>query len=118
VSLPTQQDVVLQLSEIARRLELKTHEIAELDESAVRAKSRFEVAFARSFLSSTGSVDFRKQTAVLATSDAKLDAEIGEAKVRAARESIRTMRDRLDVGRSLNAAVRAEFQAGAVGQNT
>jgi iron only hydrogenase large subunit-like protein len=118
VSLPTQQDVVLQLSEIARQLEQKTHEIARLDEDAVRAQSRFEVGFARSFLTTDGSMDVRKQTAVLATADAKLDAEIGQAKVRAAREAIRTMRDRLDVGRSLNAAVRAEFQTGAVGQNT
>lgn len=116
MSLPTQQDVVLQLSEIARQLEVKTHEIARLDEEAVRAKSRFEVGFARCFLTTPGSMDIRKQTAVLETADAKLDAEIAEAKVRAARESIRTMRDRLDVGRSLNAAVRAEFTVGAVGQ--
>lgn len=116
MSLPSQADVVLELSRIARDLDAKTAEIARLDEEAVRSRSRFEVQFARSFLSTDGSVDFRKQSAVLATSDAKLDAEIAEAKVRAARESIRTMRDRLEVGRSLNAAVRAEFAAGAVGQ--
>lgn len=116
MSLPSQQDVVLELSRIARDLDAKTAEIARLDEESVRAKSRFEVQFARSFLSTSGSVDFRKQTAVLATEVSKLDAEIAEAKVRAARESIRTLRDRLDVGRSLNAAVRAEFAAGAVGQ--
>lgn len=116
MSLPTPTEVVLQLSDLARALEAKTVEIARLDEEAVRAKSRFEVSFARSFLSSDGAMDARKQQAVLATADAKLDAEIAEAKVRAARESIRTLRDRLDVGRSLNAAVRAEFAAGAVGQ--
>lgn len=116
MSLPTPTDVVLQLSGLARDLDAKTAEIARLDEDAVRAKSRFEVQFARTFLTTAGSMDLRKQTAVLETSDAKLDAEIAEAKVRAARESIRTLRDRLDVGRSLNAAVRAEFAAGAVGQ--
>ncbi len=116
MTLPSQQDVVLELSRLARALDAKTEEIARLDEQAVRAKSRFEVAFARTFLTTPGSMDVRKQTAVLGTADAKLDAEIGEAKVRAAREAIRTLRDRLDVGRSLNAAVRAEFAAGAVGQ--
>lgn len=118
MSLPTQQDIVLRLSELARLLDAKTQEIARLDETAVRAKARHEVAFARAFLSAVGSVDFRKQTAVLETADAKLDAEIGEAKVRAAREAIRTIRDQLDVGRSLGAAVRAEFQATGWGQTT
>lgn len=116
MSLPSQQDIVLRLSELARMLDAKTQEIARLDEDAVRAKSRFEVAFARSFLTTTGAVDVRKQSAVLATETVKLDAEIAEAKVRAAREAIRTLRDQLDVGRSLNAAVRAEFAASGVGQ--
>lgn len=116
MSLPSQQDVVLELSRIARDLDAKTAEIARLDEEAVRAKSRFEVGFARSFLSTSGSVDFRKQTAVLATESQKLDAEIAEAKVRAAREAIRSMRDRLEIGRSIGAAVRSEFVASGVGQ--
>jgi len=116
MTLPTQQEVVLELSRLARELDAKTGEIARLDEEAVRARSRFEVGFARSFLKSQGPVDVRKQQAVLATEAAKLDAEIADAKVRAAREAIRTLRDRLEVGRSLNAAVRAEFMAGAVGQ--
>lgn len=118
MSLPTQAQVVTELSEIARNLERKTVEIGNLDEAAVRAQSRFEVGFARTFLTTAGSMDVRKQTAVLETADAKLDAEIGQAKVRAARESIKTMRDRLEVGRSINAAVRAECAAGDVGQNT
>lgn len=108
----------MRLSELARMLDAKTTEIAGLDEEAVRAKARHEVEHARTFLSTPGSMDVRKQTAILETADAKLDAEIAEAKVRAAREAIRTLRDQLDVGRSLGAAVRAEFQAGATGQFT
>lgn len=113
---PTQHDVVRRLAELSRLLDAKTLEIAHLDEQAVRAKARFEVGFARSFLSEGGAVDVRKQSAVLATADAKLEHELAEQKVRAAREAIRTLRDQLDVGRSLNAAVRAEWNASAVGQ--
>jgi hypothetical protein len=41
-------------------LDAATEEIARLDESAVRAKGRYQVDFARNFLGSEGSVDARK----------------------------------------------------------
>lgn len=114
---PTQNDVVLRLASLSRMLDAATTEIAELDEAAVRAKSRYQVAFARAFLGETGSVDHRKQSAVLACEKEWLDAEIGEQKVRACKERIRTIRDQIEVGRSLNSAVKAEWAAGAVGQS-
>lgn len=116
--LPTQQEVVLRLSELSRRLDAKTIEIAKLDEEWVRAKAAYKVAFARIFLTTTGSMDVRKQTATQETADLDFAAELAEAKVRAAREAIRTLRDQLDVGRSLGAAARAEFQATGWGQPT
>jgi hypothetical protein len=45
-----------------------------------------------------------------------LDAEIAEQQVRACRERIRTIRDQIEVGRSLNSAIKSEWSAGAVGQ--
>ena len=117
MSTPTTHDVILRLAELSRMLDAATAEIARLDETAVRAKGRYQVAFAREFLGQeTGSVDHRKQTAVLACKDHWLDAEIAEQQVRACRERIRTIRDQIEVGRSLNSAVKAEWGAGAVGQ--
>lgn len=114
---PTLNSVVLRLAELSRMLDAATEEIARLDEDAVRAKGRYQVAFARSFLGQEqGSVDARKHTAVLACEKDWLDAEIAEQKVRACRERIRTIRDQIEVGRSLNSAVKAEFAAGAAGQ--
>ena len=110
-ALPTQQQVVLRLAELSRLLDHKTQEIRDLDEKAVRAKAKYERAFARTFLDTTGAVDVRKQTAVLETSDLRLEMELADVLVRAAREAIRTLRDQLDVGRSLNAATRAQAQA-------
>ena len=110
-ALPTQQQVVLRLAELSRLLDHKTQEIRDLDEKAVRAKAKYERAFARTFLDTTGAVDVRKQTAVLETADLRLDMELADVLVRAAREAIRTLRDQLDVGRSLNAATRAQSQA-------
>lgn len=110
-ALPTQQQVVLRLAELSRLLDHKTQEIRDLDEKAVRAKAQYERAIARTFLDTTGAVDVRKQTAVLETSDLRLEMELADVLVRAAREAIRTLRDQLDVGRSLNAATRAQSQA-------
>lgn len=113
---PTTHDVIHRLAELSKMLDLATTEVAELDEAAVLAKSGYEVAFARAFVTAQGSVDFRKQNAVLETADVKLAAELAEQKVRACRERIRTIRDQIEVGRSLNSAVKAEWSAGAVGQ--
>lgn len=110
-ALPTQQQVVMRLSELSRFLDAKTAEIATLDEAEQRAKAAHKVAFARSFLETSGSVDFRKQTAVLATADLELAFDLAAVQTRAAREAIRTLRDQLDVGRSLNAAARVNAQA-------
>jgi hypothetical protein len=113
---PTVNDVVKRLAELSRMLDAATEEIARLDEAAVRAKGRYQVNFAHTFLNSEGSVDARKQQAVLACKDVWLDAEIAEQQVRACRERIRTIRDQIEVGRSLNSAIKAEWSAGAVGQ--
>lgn len=115
---PTVNDVVRRLAELSRMLDAATEEIARLDETAVRAKGRYQVAFARSFLGQeSGSMDARKQTAVLACQTEWLDAEIVEQQVRACRERIRTIRDQIEVGRSLNSAIKAEWGASAVGQS-
>jgi hypothetical protein len=61
-------------------------------------------------------MDQRKQQAVLACERESLDAEIAAQKVRACRERIRTLGVQIDVGRSLNAAQRAEWAAAGVTQ--
>ena len=111
---PTANDVVVMLSRIGRELDAKQDEISRLDEEAVRAKSRYEVSFARAFIQAQGAEGLRKQTAVLETEAAKLDMEIADQKLRAAREAIRVLRDRLDIGRSLNSAIKSEWAAQGV----
>lgn len=113
---PTTNDVILQLAQLGRDLDAKQEEIRRLDEDAVRARSRYEVTFARHFLKSEGNLDIRKYKAVEETAELKLDAEIADQVLRAARESIKVLRDRLDIGRSLNSAIKSEWQAQGAGQ--
>ena len=118
MSLPTQLEVIKRLSECSRLLEVAQHDLADLDEAAVRAKQAYEVAWARAYLKADGSIEARKAEAVIVTAGEALEAELCAAKVRACRERIRTLGAQLDVGRTLSAAIRSQFQAEPVGQWT
>lgn len=110
----TSTEVAQGLARLSRQLDSAVTDLARLDEAAIRARSAFEVAYARAFLTAEGAMDIRKQDAVLQTSDLKLTAELAEAQVRATKESIRALGTRIDVGRSLGTAIRAEVSlAGA-----
>lgn len=106
------------LAEISRLLDNAVVEYQELDESSVRAKSDAEVAFARTFLSLDGSMDMRKQQAIIDTWQERLDSELAESAVRTCRERIRKLHAQLEVYRSINAAQRAQFMAEPTGQWT
>jgi hypothetical protein len=105
----TATDVAQNLANIARQLDQAVKDLRTLDEESVRARSRFEVAFARAFLDGSGSMDLRKQQAILDTANAKLDAEIADQRVRSQRALIDSLRVRIDVGRSYGTAIRSEM---------
>lgn len=116
--IPSQIEVVKRLAELSRMLEEATHEIAVLDEAAVRAKQAHEVASARAYLTAEGPVDARKAEAVVRCADLSLDKELAEAKHRSCRERIRTLGTQIDVGRTLSAATRQSFASEGTGQWT
>jgi hypothetical protein len=118
VSLPTQLKIIERLQECSRLLDAAQPDLAEFDEAAVRAKQAYEVAYARAYLKAEGSIEARKAEAVIVTAGEALEAELCAAKVRACRERIRTLGAQLDVGRTLSAAIRSQFQAEPVGQWT
>lgn len=55
---------------------------------------------------------------MLAVEDQRVAAESADQVLRAAKERIRVLRDRLEIGRSISAARRSEFAAEYVGQTT
>lgn len=110
----TPQAVVMRLAEISRMLDACKDELARSDEEAVRARQRFEVAYSRALLTVEASnADTRKARATLDTEDLKLDADIADQKVRALRTRLAVLRDQVEIGRSLSAALRAEWAVSA-----
>jgi arginyl-tRNA synthetase len=102
--------VVLQLLELARELQKLSDELDGLEERAVEAKEVHTVAYAKTFLDQSGSVEERKQRSMWLTADERLAAELAEAMVKAQRRKIDTLRTRIDIGRSAAALVRAESE--------
>lgn len=108
---PSPNSVVHQLVRLSELLDNATDEIEKLDEAAVRAKGAYQVAFARAFIDAKGAMDLRKQLAVIEVADQWLEHELAAAKTRACKERIHTLRDQIEIGRSLGASVRAEWAA-------
>jgi hypothetical protein len=101
--------IVQTLSEIGKKLDAKADEVEQLDADWVRLKAAYRVAFARAFMGATGSVDVRKYTAEIETADLSLEVELADQVLRAAKESLKVLRDRLEIGRSLGAVMRLEW---------
>ena len=107
----TPADVSAQLADLSRELGQTRIELAGLDDRFVRAEHIHRVGFARAFMAAEGSMDARKQLATIATDEIRLAAELAGASHRACQERLREIRSRLDVGRTLSAAIRVEYAA-------
>lgn len=116
--LPEHKIALERLAELSRMLGAATDEIAELDETAVKAKIVFETQYARQFLLAEGPIEVKKQVAVLATREAREGMELAAVQVRACKERIRTLGTQIEVGRSLASAQKAAFGAEGAGQWT
>ncbi len=99
------------LGQLTHELQEMVEQLAVADLEATRAKADFDQRFAVAFLQKTGSVEARKFSAVDTTHKWRLLADEAACRVRDIKERIRTIRDRIDVGRSYGAALRAEAAA-------
>lgn len=105
----TSNDVALQLARLARQLDELVQEIGRAEIDAVNAREDFTLALSQAFLRAEGPMDIRKHLSIEATHVERLAAETAEAVVRGLRRQIDTVRVRIDVGRSVGAALRSEI---------
>lgn len=105
----TSNDVALQLARLSRQLDELVRQVGEAEVHAVNAREDFTLAHSQAFLRAEGPMDVRKHLAIEATHVQRLAAELAEATVRGLRRQIDSTRVRIDVGRSVGAAVRSEM---------
>lgn len=110
----TGASVAEHLAKLSRQLDELVSTIAAAEAVAVNAREDYTLAQAQSFLRAEGAMDIRKYASIEATHDQRLAAEVAEATVRGLRRQIDSVKVRIDVGRSVGAAMRAEVSlAGA-----
>lgn len=112
----TPNDVAAQLAQLARELDTTIRQMAAAEKDPVEKRGAADLSFSRAFLSAEGSVDARKHQAVIQTHQQRMDADVAEALVRHLRRRIDVTKTRIDVGRSVGAALRAEISLAGVGE--
>lgn len=110
----TSNDIASQLAALARQLDALVRQIGEAEIVAVNAREDATLSLSKAFLTAEGPMDIRKHVSIEATHAERLAAELAEATVRGLRRSIDSVKVRIDVGRSVGAALRSEVSlAGA-----
>lgn len=107
--LMTSTDVALQLAKLARQLDSLIGSIDQAEREAVNRREDYTLALSRAFLKAQGPMDVRKHQSIADTHAERLAAELAEALVRGLRRQIESVKIRIDVGRSVGAAVRSEM---------
>jgi hypothetical protein len=111
----TSNDVAQQLAGLARQLDALVKQLDGAEREAVNRREDYTLALAKAFLSAEGAMDVRKHRSIEATHSERLQAELAEATVRGLRRSIDTVKIRIDVGRSVGAAIRSEINLAGIG---
>jgi hypothetical protein len=97
-----------QLSKLGIDLDGAVDKLCELEEMSVDAEGDYRVAHAKAFLGGVGSIEDRKQQAVLAADDLFRIWGKAKAAVTRQKEHIKALHARIDVGRTLASTLRAE----------
>lgn len=105
----TPNSVVMQLASLGRELDEAVERLAQAEQDAVNLREDYTLAQARAFLRAEGAMDFRKHRAIEQTHAERLAAETAEAVVRGLRRQIDSIKTRIDIGRSVGVALRAEI---------
>jgi uncharacterized protein (UPF0261 family) len=107
----TGNQIVSQLAELARTLDATVNDLRDADLAAILARHAADVNESREFMAGEGSVEARKHRARVQNDRAEAQALAAEAVVRYLRNRINAIGTRIDVGRSMAAALRAELAA-------
>ncbi|GAC1381425.1 MAG: hypothetical protein NVSMB4_09980 [Acidimicrobiales bacterium] len=111
----TANAVAQQLANLGRDLDAAVRSLDVAERDAVNRREDFTLAHARAFLQAEGSVDFRKNTAIVQTHAERVAAETADVVVRGIRRQLDAIKTRIDIGRSVGAAMRSEISLSQTG---
>jgi hypothetical protein len=103
------------LWQIGQEIDAKTAELIELRRERAGLDRAKRQAYARSFLSTTGTADYRRQTAEMASDEARFRLEVHDQAMEACKDALKALRDRSEIGRALNSNLKEELRTFSVG---
>lgn len=105
----TPNQVAVSLAALGRELDQAVQSIEHADQDRVQKRAAFDLAYAKAFLTAEGSMDIRRYAAVEATHDLRVEADFADAGFRHLQRRIAAINTRVDVGRSVNSALKTEI---------
>jgi len=112
------QASVEKIARLNREIDEQTAFLEKLLMDLAYAATDAEMAYARTYMGLEGSVENRKQQAILDAAQERQDERIFDAKVKACKARIQQLQTEVDCERTVNAALRSQFQAEPFGQYT
>lgn len=104
----TVMQVMDHLRDLSKELDDLVKKIGEEDHIATVQKEEYLRAYAKAWRAAQGSVEARKQIAIALTAEQRMAAEVADCEVRNLRRQIEALKLRIEVGRSLGSAIKAE----------
>lgn len=111
----TPAQVTQRLIDLELRLDELVKEFKQVNRAAAEAKRTAEVAYARTYMQSTGPVEERKQTAILETADQRFTLDLAERSVSSCREALRAQHAHIEAARTMSATTRDEMKLAGSG---
>lgn len=103
---------------IGQDIDAQTAELIRLRQQRAGLDRARRLAYARSFLSTEGTAEYRKQKAEMAADEAKFALEAHDQEMEACKDALRALRDRSEIGRSINSNLKEELRTFATGGQT
>lgn len=98
------------LWDIGQGIKTMTDELIRLRKRLPPLLKERRLVYAREFLGSEGSIEVRKQQAEVASADVKFAVDVLEQEMEAAKDRLKDLRDRSEIGRSINSNLKEELR--------
>ena len=98
------------LWQIGQEIDAKTADLIELRRKRAGLDRARRLAYARCYLTTDGTLEYRKQKSEVAADDAKFALETHDQEMEACKDALRALRDRSEIGRSINSNLKEELR--------
>lgn len=105
----TKEQIITHLAQLGKKLEEAVNLLKDAEYNYAVKQFEADASYAANYLNSVGTVEERKRKAFILSKNELKEAIIAESNVKYVRVLVRSIEARVEIGRSYNAALRAEI---------